>query len=271
MIDLSSIRDPSRRIPSDRHLNVSPIDTQAYLQHPLEQEALRIAASFPSDSILALDLDDTLLSISYNVKIAWKSPQNRAFTHHSTPLTRRLFSRPTVTVQPRPGVLGAITGWKKAGLAVFIISASAKLRLEFIKSRLPFLDLPSASGEQIAAALKTLPDHPQSLAAKTPAVFQSIFNSPPYDLIIDDSIRTADLFKQLNLSNKLLSIELSLSNSSYFIDVLEAAKLRLTNPHTTSSESKVCFSNRPLINYPFLRLEDPFFYPLMNLTDNLPA
>ena len=65
MVDISSIRDSSRLVPSGSQIDDSPLETAHLLAHPTEQEAFEIAASFPAQTVLALYLDDTLLAISY--------------------------------------------------------------------------------------------------------------------------------------------------------------------------------------------------------------
>ncbi|MEO1132496.1 MAG: hypothetical protein AAFX40_07290 [Cyanobacteria bacterium J06639_1] len=172
---LATLRRSRVERPASELLDRSPLSIST--ASDLDAAAAALGRSFPADTCMAFDLDDTLLNISYTCGEAWdvegdatafgsiqyakmqRSPWRvlkygwrlpRRF--HYDPQRYRFLNNPQVFVQIRPGMLAALQGLKSAGVKLALVTASARSRLDFLLARLPLLREIFSEGDRLWVA-----------------------------------------------------------------------------------------------------------------------
>lgn len=189
---------------------------------------------------------------------------------------------PRVIVAPNLPVLQMLQVLKYHGATLVLATASARARVDLLFARLPILgDLFGGAvfaAEDLAwRALEvekgpqsdplweiSAPVHharPRSLMTKTPWTLAPAFDGAGYDILIDDSRITAQLFTDHGLADRLLAVD----------------------PHALTPQAAWCtvsdclarLSGRPppplpkdlAEDTPVLRFEDPLYWPYMHIKD----
>ena len=212
-----------------------------------------------------------------------------SITHHP------FLTNPPVEVAFRPALLEGLKALKAAGLGLVLVTASARQRVNFLRRRFPELDelFAGERGHLVAAedlaraaveaenspagidhppSLEAHQLRPRSIAAKTPWAISYITGLPHYDLLIDDSTTTAELFVTAGLADKLLYIHGEYPWSNYGSIILDTvvdqllSKAPSPSSHTRLPCPKGALSlpgNLP----PPTKVEDPYYYPLLHYKD----
>lgn len=200
---------------------------------------------------IVFDLDDTLLVSSWTHHHQWACSSHVKIQHCWPAFTRRglverlrrtrgvsrIVNRMStrdcelVEIQLRPGTSELLRQLKKHGHSLALWTASARDRVEFLRSQIPQLfkffvseneDLVFAA-EDTESAFKKLnfdstgttcgksvslhQSKPASLAQKTPLLFSIMCPSwSGYDLLVDDSKETRSLFEEFGLDNQLIPV-----------------------------------------------------------------
>ncbi|NQU95332.1 MAG: hypothetical protein HQ549_03770 [Candidatus Omnitrophica bacterium] len=330
---LEGLRRPGYVIPDERFLEFSPIETDCYhpITNPLDRALYNLASEIKPGTVLAMDLDDTLLTNSYTCGNEWQkegsgsdskyfesirySQMRRSLSGYlkyaqNSPKRAQYDSRkytflknPQVISQLRPGILQALKGFKNAGAILVLVSATARKRMDFLLTRFPILkrlfsfdnklcviaaeDILKASYELLQnkdklrlateedrLSLSAHIDRPMSLAAKTPYLIKRILGISNYDILIDDSSVTFELFKAHNLSHKILKVNPRLPHTDYALDIVTSVLRRLQNKKDAADEVKRSKKNNNIFdasNYRYIRFEDPLYYPLIHMRDQVEA
>lgn len=193
-----------------------------------DQHAEALGRSFPAGKLLAFDLDDTVLNVSYTCGEEWQPQVNGELrasiaydrmqrslwrvAKYSWRLPRRFqyaprrypfLNNPQVFVQVRPGLLAALRGLKSAGVRLALVTASARSRVDFLLARLPHLRelfsegdrLMVAAAEDVLAAGLTLYLHPEQHVAQSEidALSLAVHAERPLSL----AMKTPFLLKQI--------------------------------------------------------------------------
>jgi len=330
---LKTIRILDSIIPDKNFLDFSSIveDYADIPETPFDSKIKKIAANTPAGSVIAVDLDDTLLTNSYVCKNSWHDEGlNKAFRYtlslKYSAMTRSLgrflkyfwyFSRrlqhdperypflrnPDVISEVRPGMLWALSGFRDANCKLILISATARRRLSFLLARLPILkkiftindklcvisaeDILDKSSEitkkleeenikKLSAedrlSLKAHIKRPMSLALKTPYLVGKILGMGTYDVLIDDSTVTFQCFKDAGLGHKIIKVSPVFPHTSYAMDIVGKVISRLKNKRKEDNEVRFSGSNVRIFNaknYPYIRFEDPLYYPLIHVRDQV--
>lgn len=259
------------------------------------------------DLKVAVDLDDTLLHNSHTCPALWdyggyhatdikpgyvydemrssaigrlRMLRGRA-RYNTIDLNNHAYmAAPRVIVSPNFALISLLGALHAAGTQLTLATASARLRVDLLFDRLPFMrDIFGTSvfcAEDLAArsrdaAQDRIPEssiwaksaqahalRENSLFAKTPWALSPGFDGQPYDFLIDDSVATAELFKNCGLANKLIKIQ---GNA--------------TGPEETNNTAIFCAQHLlgtdsprpPLSQVPILRFEDPLYWPLLHIRD----
>ncbi|MEM9153503.1 MAG: hypothetical protein AAGB13_00505 [Cyanobacteria bacterium P01_F01_bin.33] len=174
---LQTLRRSRVDLPTPDLLERTPISMPAESEFDATAEAL--GRSFPAGVMLAFDLDDTLLNVSYTcgedwvplpdramppadsiqyhrmrrspwrvLKYGWRLPQRFQYSPQRYPFLRN----PQVFVQIRPGLVAALRGLKAAGVRLALVTASARARVEFLLVRLPQLRELFVEGDRLLVA-----------------------------------------------------------------------------------------------------------------------
>ncbi len=307
---LKSLRKSDLCVPEAVFLETSPISLPT-----VGSEKLLADASLEG-RWLAVDLDDTLLMGSFTAGEAW-GPMGQAapglrkdrlttdWLASAKQLARGRSERvacrkrhpflkqPQVEVAFRPGMIDGLRGFKKRGLGLVMVTASARRRVDYLRMRFPVLDeLFSGTKGRIVvaedmvhaalAAEREKIDHepsasahairPRSLAVKTPWAVSYVAGIPHYDLLVDDSEVTARVFQQAGLADRLLWIEGKHPWSDYGRVVLEAVQARLSSHEITNGDARSLACPPEAMKQPSdvpisPKVEDPLYFPLLHYRD----
>ena len=276
---------------------------------------------------IIFDLDDTLLNSSLTCQGEWDEDRGVSLNYTSINFSKMkrsprgwlnflqgkpkrlqydsrtysFLSNPEVHVQFRPGILSCLEQLKSFGNNLYLITASARPRVEFILERFPafreifgeniacaedvaeqvlMIDVESddcikskskLSDETFSNSLKAHRLRPRSLAIKTPLLFERLFDHSKYDLLVDDSAVTAKYFRESGLINFLLYIEPGKPNSGYGMEIFDAIyeKLSGKSDHLTQLKYSGTYDHI-LESITMMRLEDPLYFPYLHKSDQLP-
>ena len=325
---LKKIRQQTIPIPDEHLLDRSPLAVicEQTFKDPFDKAVYSLALQVEKDTIIAVDLDDTILTNSYICTNEWHAVANAKifksirysrvkylFTkclEHIYPPSQRLqcnttqyafLRNPSVVLEIRPGMLSALKGFKDAGARLILISATDERRMDFLLKRIPFLkelfqfgnklciitandilkaslDLPqdkaaiNIASEEDKLSLRVHINRPMSLAMKTPYLVSKILGIGNYDVLIDDSSLSFELFQKHGLGHKMIKVNPRLPHTSYTMDIVESVikKLRgeadITNEVEFTEKTRRRFNMK---NYPHIYFEDPLYYPLIHLKDQV--
>lgn len=277
---------------------------------------------------VAIDLDETLLNNSYICRSEWndfagnttyfesicydrlrrslrgwlsffkRKPKRQQYDSRTYPF----LSHPEVDVQLRPGFTGGLKALKKNGAELFLVTTSARPRVEFLCSRLPVLnelfeenigcaeeickqvmwidqmsdqDLRKESKlpvEMFDASVQAHRLRPRSLAMKTPLLLERLFGIPGCDLLVDDSKCTAEYFDKAGLNDWLLLVDGGQPNTGYGMEILDAIVMRLNSePDAPQFVEYTGRYDELLQGRPLIRMEDPLYYPYLHKYDQIPV
>lgn len=147
-----------------------------------------------------------------NTKLGWKT---RQLLKHNLPAV----SEPTKYIQLSPGIIDLLKALKGRGTKIYLITAGNEKRVRHLMHQFPQLktlfDGVTARKEQFkihkhlskqTSGKKSIWENfhqtiPMSLANKTPLISKYVFGVE-YDLLIDDSEETKEIFKKSNQQHK---------------------------------------------------------------------
>ena len=205
---------------------------------------------------------------------------------------------PRHIVMFRPGMLSGLDWLKTQGAQLILVTASAQQRVDYLLKRFPLLNevfdghmitandmaryyLTTAQQYQLRkdqASSQIHRQRPYSLAAKTPALVSSILSIGDYDLIVDDSTTTAELFSKTELRHRLLWVRSDLPVGGYGLQIIAEIVARLTQGlRSQPLEGNQISRLQPDLRYDqfiqarqtLVRLEDPYYWSLCHASDQL--
>ena len=205
---------------------------------------------------------------------------------------------PRHIVMFRPGMLSGLDWLKTQGVQLILVTASAQQRVDYLLKRFPLMAevfdghiitandmasyyLTTAQQYQVRkdqASSQIHRQRPSSLAAKTPALVSSILDIGDYDLIVDDSTMTAELFSMTELRHRLLWVRSDLPVGGYGLQIIAEIVARLTQRlYSQPLKDHQILQLQPDLRYdqftkarhPPVRLEDPYYWPLCHFSDQL--
>ncbi len=204
-------------------------------------------------------------------------------------------NHPLVEVAFRPALLEGLAELKALGLGLVLVTASARQRVDYLCLRFPFfgelfrgplghvitaedmvelqleaVQLADTIDDPASAAAHRL--RPRSLAVKTPWAVSRACGIPSYDLLIDDSKTTAEVFDQAGLNDRLLYIEGRHPWSGYGVGILDAAVRRLLGEIPADGHGAPLPCLREWQEVPAgipvpPKIEDPLYFPLLHYSD----
>lgn len=238
--------------------------------------------------------------LGYWLKAGWRRPRRMQYDSGHYPFLRN----PDVEAQLRPGALALLHGLKSAGATLVLATISARRRLDFLFARLPALKdafLDPVSERLLVAAAEDLaryairfrvgeaPKPPKSIDCDMAAVWQGgcqahrdfplCFNikSLPalhaitgihrLDLLVDDSTKAAGIWERVGLEGQFLKAPrlepYGLVVTSLLGGIIK--RLNLEDPASEVSIPQLALGK----DYPWVRFEDPLYFPLVHLEDTL--
>lgn len=235
-----------------------------------------------------------------NMHKSWKGylrhAVGRAAYHTVDARSYPFVNNPRQIVMFRPGVLAGLAWLKAQGVRLILATASARPRVDYLLQKFPllaeiFADHIITANDIACHYLSTAQQHstyadpasaqvhhlrPHSLAAKTPALVSALLQVAPYDLIVDDSVTTAELFNQTSLSRKLLWVRSDLPTEGYGLRIMAEIVTRLAQGpserdinRTERLQPDVACDRFVGPGYVSTRLEDPYYWPLCHASDQL--
>lgn len=326
---LASLRRNDVPLPEARFVETSPVELAltppeqieawlAVLGHPVDRARLR-------SRFVVVDLDDTLLHGSYTCpQLVRESSRGEggaalpgfryaemrqslwrkirlgrgagAYAHVSRRHHPALVA-PRVLVRPNVALLSCLVWLQRAGVTLAMATATSKIRVDYLRSRLPILDVLFGArivtadhlDERVAVAATQLEQpaasycrtwqmsaelhrrRPHSILAKSPWAIATALDAPAYDLLVDDSAATARLLHKSGLGERLLWIASEALQPAYAVSVLAAIVARLTGaPAPSQLVPLKCSSLTADIALPEpepVLIEDPWYYPLLHVRD----
>ena len=184
--------------------------------------------------------------------------------------------------------LVSVLNWMNArGANLSLVTASARQRVDNLKNRLPVLkqlfgrrvmtaeDIaerllsintgigPSQSEMTWSRSVKMHAYRPNSLAAKSPWLVSPLFDGQAFDMLLDDSKVTHEIFKQSGLESSLFRIHHhNLDRQKLWIQAVQmCASCSLSEPLTLSATDFPEFHDT--------LIEDPLYWPLLHSNDQL--
>ncbi len=195
----------------------------------------------------------------------------------------------------RPGMLSGLAWLAQKGVELILVTASARQRVDYLLKRFPILKevfgdhvisaneimkyyLSLASGVsqiQDQASGQAFGKRPWSLAIKTPDLVNQILGNGGYDLIVDDSEMLIETIQETPLRALWVRPDLPLSNYGMQIVATIAAKVlaedKQLSPERLEPDSQLLFVETVSNLDQFVRLEDPYYWPLCHGCDQLAA
>lgn len=196
-------------------------------------------------------------------------------------------ANPRVVVALNMPLLSMLNWAKTRGATLSLVTASARQRVDYLKRRLPILndlfDDRVMAAEDIAGRLLSIEsgigpnakekiwarsanmhmNRPNSLAAKSPWLVSPLFDGQSFDMLLDDSSVTYELFKETRLENSLYRIHHhNLDPQKLWSQAIQfGASLRPGESLPASaSDFPEC---QPTL------IEDPLYWPLLHKVDQL--
>jgi phosphoserine phosphatase len=196
-------------------------------------------------------------------------------------------ANPRVVVVLNMPLVSVLNWMKTCGANLSLVTASARHRMDNLKNRLPILEQlfegRVMAAEDIAERLLSIETgmgpnvnettwnrsakmhahRPNSLAAKSPWLVSSLYDGQSFDMLLDDSNVTHQLFQQSGLENCLFRIHHhDLDRRKLWIQALQfGAGLSPDEPLPASA------SNFP--EFQDTLIEDPLYWPLLHKDDQL--
>lgn len=197
----------------------------------------------------------------------------------------------------RPGMLSGLAWLAQKEVELILVTASARQRVDYLLKRFPLLKevfgdrvisaneimkyyLSLASGVsqiQDQASGQAFRKRPWSLAIKTPDLVNQILGNGGYDLIVDDSEMLIETIQETPLRDRALWVRSDLPLSNYGMQIVAtiAAKVMAENkplsPQRLEPDSQLLFVETVSNPNQFVRLEDPYYWPLCHGRDQLAA
>ncbi|MGE9270811.1 MAG: hypothetical protein ACQKBU_08405 [Verrucomicrobiales bacterium] len=239
---------------------------------------------------------------SERMRIDWVASARRwmqgKFERVASRKTHPFLNHPPVEVAFRPGILEGLAELQSFGLGFVLVTASARERVDYLDSRFPdFHGLLSGDRTHVIAADEMVPIQllaaeriasdgldsmddpasarahkirPRSLAVKTPWAVSQAVGIPRYDLLIDDSATTAEVFHEAGLEKELLFIDAGRPWSGYGVAILDHAIRRILGEESAGAGRLPCPEGLMQIPKDLPRppsLEDPTYFPLLHYSD----
>lgn len=265
---------------------------------------------------IAVDLDDTIIHGSVTCPGVWKLAQGysdpkiepgfkyndlrfgwkgrirllRGRSHYDSVdrSVHRFFETPRVIVVPSVPMISLLFWLKAQGVQMALATLSARSRVEWLFTRLPFLrelfgdavmnaeDLALRTIEATQVSTDCMCDiwkvskkaheaRPLSLAAKTPWALAPIFSGQSYDLLIDDSELTARLFNDNGLESWIKNIPRNAYIPQEGWRVVADTLSDVLGTFVSDQLLTEITRDAPKCN--ILRFEDPLYLPFLHNND----
>ncbi|AFZ44913.1 hypothetical protein PCC7418_2778 [Halothece sp. PCC 7418] len=226
----------------------------------------------------------------------------RGRTHYDTANQKAypFLQNPRHIVMFRPGMLAGLAWLGERGIDLILVTASARKRVHYLLKRFPLLtevfgnriisaqdmveyylhQAPSANQIKDHISREAFEKRPFSLAIKTPDLVNQILGNGGYDWIVDDSAVLAETVRETPLRDRLLWVRSDLPVSNYGMQILTTLVAKLMKEQKQPSPSQDFKPLEPnsqvkeILSYednPWVRLEDPYYWPLCHRGDQLSA
>ncbi|AFY37244.1 hypothetical protein Lepto7376_0849 [[Leptolyngbya] sp. PCC 7376] len=178
----------------------------------------------------------------------------------------------------RPGILYGLCWLKKQGVTLILATASARKRVQYLTQKFPILTelfeeriitaneiayYYHTNSEPSESEQRIFSKRPYSLAAKVPAIFNFFLKRNDYDLLIDDSKTTKQLFSDSVLSPKLLAIDSDQALSSYGLNII------LMTAYDLLKKQQPVLDDVSIDPQKIDRAEDPYYWSLCHTKDQI--
>jgi hypothetical protein len=237
-------------------------------------------------AVPALRYDRMRMSAELVLRRFWRRQRRLLYSAARYPFLKN----PLILAQLRPGAHSFLEGLREAGCELLLVTASARQRWQFLAARLPrFAELWSRvmcaedllqqqlhwcehglpateANDPIAESCRNLHlKEGLSLQLKSPLLVRSMMaGGAYYDLLVDDSEKQDSCFRQFGLSQFLYRAEALQPHGSAMHELAAALCERFGVEQAKSASTTVLDST-----YPYIRLEDPLYYPLLHVSGKL--
>ena len=307
----------------DCYIDASPISVPEGF--PIVTDCDRIlfkaGSALASGKHIVFDLDETLLNTDFTAKEHWhpdplagmpgalgveslrynamrvdlkrlvcngRSARRR---YRYSPAKYPFLNNPRIRAQWRPGVLALLAGLRAGGATLYLATASAERRWDFLRQRFPLLDdlFPKrrvACGERLFATacelafgaadqagddleIKHLRERNAFFYLKTPQLLRAAFRAEELDLLVDDSIAAKEAYAFLGCSDRILPVSPIDPHGGAAGKIAEGLDQALAAETGFKAEAFLSVEawSHTLRHSSFLRFEDPLYWPLVNIPE----
>lgn len=264
--------------------------------------ALPPALSHPA-VMPSISYDKMRYPLSYWLKAGWRRPLRARYDSARYPFLRN----PDVVAQLRPGVLALLHGLKEAGAVLVLVTLCARERLDFIFERLPLLraafvetashaeyvlaaeDLAGMAHNWSTGALPKIPAgldtdmiddwkraqrihelKPGSFGLKTLLVLHVGLCLNRLDLLVDDSEGGHAAYSRAGMEQRFIKASRAEPYRPVALDWLREIRARLGDHSDADVAPEKMHEHIPEPEqYPWLRFEDPLYFPFIHMRDVL--
>lgn len=188
---------------------------------------------------------------------------------------------PRVIAAPSLPMLQMLYWLKENGTQLALVSASAQARVAHLCARLPILselfgaaiycaeDIVARTGAIAGTLADPGPWHcsaalhqaaPNTLIAKTPLLVAPLFEGQSFDVLIDDSVETGQLFEAHGLGACVIRIDHDAAAPPAAWTCVRACVARMTGTPPPEVPAPLVAATQ------VIRFEDPLYYPLLHVS-----
>lgn len=278
----------------DTLLNTNFICRESWDRHPGGGPSPQAADS--------IDYGRLRLALSYWLKAGWRRPRRARYDSRRYPFLRN----PEVIAQLRPGMVALLHGLREAGARLVLMTVCARKRLDFLFARLPALqaafreggkiqvvcaedlagvhfqfreqgfpampsDLPEEMVRVWKAGIEIHDRRPQAYGLKTLPVLFRVLGLSRMDLLVDDSESARTAFHEAGLNTSFLKAPRADPYAPFVAEVLAELARRFAPRGCGDPADARLPGEFTLADYPWIRFEDPLYYPLVHTREELSA
>ena len=258
----------------------------------------------PPVPVLSIAYRKMRRSRAYWLKAGWRRPIRARYDSGRYPFLKN----PEVIAQVRPGALALLHGLREAGARLVLMTICARERLDFLLDRLPLLrqaftvaktgQLRVVCAEDLARIVRDwgrkgppmAPDslegemaddwqrgralhvaRPRRFSLKTLPALHAGLGLEQLDLLIDDSPGGEEAYREAGLSHRFLKAPRREPFRPVVPDWIRELGKRFTDEAEGAvRESRVDKRFPAAGNYPWVRFEDPLYFPFVHVEEDLP-
>ena len=235
--------------------------------------------------------------VSYWLKAGWKRPKREQYDSTRYPFLRN----PDIQAQLRPGAISLLNALKEAGAVLVLVTLCARRRVEFLFSRIPQLkeiftspqgvehivsaeelakcnwaireegiitppeDLPEDMKEEWEKANHMHQKHADRYGLKSVLVLNRVLGLKRMDYLIDDSAEVQKQYEEMGLIHRMIHMP---RKDPYALVMLDLANALGNGSVTDMTRIEASREESILLkDYPFIRFEDPLYYPLVHTSE----